>query len=206
MSNDNSFILVVSGPSGSGKSSVVKKFLEDNNNFDISISHTTREKRVNEIDGKNYNFTGRNVFTDMVKKGEFVEWAEVYGNMYGTSKKELERILASGKHVMLEIDVEGARNVKKIFDARVVAVFIIPESFIELKRRLSLRNTESEESILKRINAAKEEFESIEIYDYVIINKKDGLEESAKELLSVCHSEIMKTGRFWSYYKDVFWR
>lgn len=206
MSNERGYILVVSGPSGSGKSSVVKLFLQIKKDFDVAVSHTTRNKRAGEIEGRDYYFMDRDAFTAMIKKNEFVEWAEVYGNLYGTSRQELERILLSGKNVLLEIDVEGARNVKNMFGARVAAVFIVPESFEELKRRLCARNTDAEDVILKRINSAGKEFESIDSYDYVIINRKDGIQEAVNQLISVCASEELKTSRFWKYYKDIFWR
>lgn len=204
MSNKG-FILVVSGPSGSGKSSISKEFLKDQANFDLSISHTTRPMRSNEINGRDYYFISKHSFTEMVERNEFIEWAEVFGNYYGTSKKEVERIVSSGKNILLEIDVKGAMNVKSIFKENVVTVFILPETFEILKERLFLRDTDSEDVIVRRISDAKNEIEKITFYDYVIINKSGHMEESVQQLKNICSAEFLRTERFWSHYKLTFW-
>lgn len=200
------FILVVSGPSGSGKSSIVTRFLEKVNDFELSISHTTRKKRAHEEDGKHYYFVSDDVFKSMIDSDAFLEWAEVYGNFYGTSKAEVERIWARKKNLLLEIDVKGAFSVKKLYQDKVVLVFVIPESFEDLVGRLKNRNTESEGELLNRINEAKNEIKHIENYDYVIINKKDGLEESAEKLINIVKAENLRVCKFWKYYKEIFWR
>lgn len=200
------FILVISGPSGSGKSSVVKEFLSRDSSFDLSISYTTRAMRSNEINGKDYNFVSEQTFKEMIAKGEFVEWAEVHGNYYGTAKKELEKITASGKNVILEIDVKGALNVKNIFGSSAVMVFIVPETFSVLSTRLNSRATDTEDVILKRLQNAKEEIEKINFYDYVIINKSGELEHSVENLISICKAEKLRVKKLWEEYKNCFWR
>ncbi len=203
---NNNFILVVSGPSGAGKSTVVNLFLEEVDNFALSVSYTTRKKRDYEVEGKHYYFVTKEEFEEMVENNEFIEWANVFGNYYGTAKKEIERILKNNKNILLEIDVQGALSVKKHFPEQTVLVFILPETFSELKFRLVGRNTESEEELLKRINTSKREIEQINFYDYVIINKKGCEKESAKILKAISKAEELKVKRFWDNYKEIFWR
>ena len=200
------FILVVSGPSGSGKSSVVKEFLKGDPSFDISISYTTRPMRHNEVNGRDYYFVSEDTFKEMIGKSEFVEWAKVHDNYYGTSKMELERITSSGKNVILEIDVKGAESVKNIFRDMVVTVFIIPESFKTLELRLASRATDSDDVIAKRLKNAKEEIEKITLYDYVIINKDGMIEEAVESLVAICKAERLRVNRVWQNYNNYFWR
>jgi len=200
------FILVVSGPSGSGKSSVVKEFLKGDPSFDISISYTTRPMRHNEVNGRDYYFVSEDTFKEMIGKSEFVEWAKVHDNYYGTSKTELERITSSGKNVILEIDVKGAESVKNIFRDMVVTVFIIPESFKTLELRLASRATDSDDVIAKRLKNAKEEIEKITLYDYVIINRDEMLEEAVESLVAICKAERLRVNRVWQNYNNYFWR
>jgi guanylate kinase len=205
MLNDN-FILVVSGPSGAGKTTVVNLFLKDNDDFVLSISHTTRNKRQNEEDGKDYYFISKEDFKRMIERDEFVEWAEVYGNFYGTSKREIERILKNKKNILLEIDVQGALSVKKNFPESTVLVFIIPESFKDLANRLIARNTEKKEDLEKRLETAKKEIEQINFYDYVIINNYGCEKESSELLSSIVKAEKIRVNRFWKNIKETFWR
>jgi len=200
------FILVVSGPSGSGKSSVVKEFLKGDPSFDISISYTTRPMRHNEVNGRDYYFVSEDTFKEMIGKSEFVEWAKVHDNYYGTSKTELERITSSGKNVILEIDVKGAESVKNIFRDMVVTVFIIPESFKTLELRLASRATDSDDVIAKRLKNAKEEIEKITLYDYVIINRDGMIEEAVESLVAICKAERLRVNRVWQNYNNYFWR
>jgi len=200
------FILVVSGPSGSGKSSVVKEFLKGDPSFDISISYTTRPMRHNEVNGRDYYFVSEDTFKEMIGKSEFVEWAKVHDNYYGTSKTELERITSSGKNVILEIDVKGAESVKNIFRDMVVTVFIIPEGFKTLELRLASRATDSDDVIAKRLKNAKEEIEKITLYDYVIINRDGMLEEAVESLVAICKAERLRVNRVWQNYNNYFWR
>lgn len=203
---NNNFILIISGPSGAGKSTIVNKFLKDRDDFSLSISHTTRKKRENETEGKDYYFVSKEDFKKMINKDEFVEWAEVFGNLYGTSKREIQRILNNRKNILLEIDVQGALSVKKNFPEETVLVFILPETFEELRKRLYERNTEKKEEIIKRLNIAKSEIEKINYYDYVIINKRDNEEESKKILESIVEAEKNRVKRIWKIYEQNFWR
>ncbi|MCX7770506.1 MAG: guanylate kinase [Proteobacteria bacterium] len=205
MLNEN-FILIISGPSGAGKTTVVNLFLQENKDFLLSVSHTTRKKRLNEEEGKHYYFVSKEEFNRMVENNEFVEWAEVYGNYYGTSKSEIERILNNKKNILLEIDVQGAISVKKHFPEESVLVFILPESFSELTNRLISRNTENKEDLEKRLETAKREIEQINFYDYVIINKYGCEKESSNLLSSIVLAEKNRTKRLWDKLKVNFWR
>lgn len=189
------FILIVSGPSGSGKSTIVSKFLKLNKDFQLSVSHTTRRKRVGEVDGKNYYFISKEKFQEMIKKDEFIEWANIYGNYYGTSKVEIENILKAGKNVLLEINVDGLVSAKRIFNEEIVSVFIIPETIEELIKRLKERNSESDEDLKKRILEVEREISYINLYDYGIINKRGNLKESVNALICVIEAEKRKIKR-----------
>jgi len=202
---NNNFILVVSGPSGAGKSTIVNLFLQEVDNFALSISYTTRKKRDYEIEGEHYYFVTKENFQKMIENDEFIEWANVFGNYYGTAKKEIGRILRNNKNILLEIDVQGALSVKKHFPEQAVLVFILPETFSELKSRLAGRNTESEEELFNRICTSKREIEQINFYDYVIINKRGCEKESAQILKAITKAEELKVKRFWDNYKEIFW-
>ncbi len=198
------FILIISGPSGSGKSSIISDFLKENRDFQLSISHTTRAKREGEIDGLNYYYVTKREFEKMIDKGEFLEWAEIYGNYYGTSKKEIDRILKTEKNVLLEINVDGVISAKNIFEDEIVSVFIIPESLDELIKRLKDRNTESEEDLLKRVAEVSREISYINIYDYVILNKAGKRNNSVKVLNSIVEAEKVRTKRLKKIKENFF--
>lgn len=159
---------VVSGPSGAGKTSIVKLFLETDKNSVFSVSYTTREKRENEEDGKDYHFVKEEDFKRMIEEGLFLEWEEVHGHLYGTPKKEVLEALDSGVDVILDVDVKGALKIKKnLKDA--VLVFIEPPTLEELKRRLESRG---EKEIERRLKRASEELKAKDEFDYVIINRE----------------------------------
>jgi guanylate kinase len=166
-------IFLVTAPSGAGKSSLVKALLAKNSHIDLSISYTTRAKRDGEIDGREYNFISIDSFKTMQEHGEFVESAYVHGNYYGTSKIWLEQELSNHKTILLEIDWQGANQVKKIFNntAHVVYIFILPPSIDELQRRLVSRGQDSAEVIDKRIEGAYVEMPHAMDADYIIINQ-----------------------------------
>lgn len=175
-------LYVISSPSGCGKGTLITKLLESNSNIWVSVSATTRRPRLGEIDGVNYYFLDRLEFESMIDAGELVEWAEYSGNYYGTPKKYIEQHMGAGDNVILEIEVQGAKNIKKIF-ADATLIFIKPPSMEELERRLRGRGTETEESIKKRMKTAELELSQADFYDYIIVN--DSLDDAARELETI---------------------
>lgn len=168
----NGKLIVFSGPSGSGKTSIVKKMLNKYPNlFGFSISATTRSKRSNEVNGKDYYFISKDEFIQRIKNDEFIEWEEVYdGFYYGTLKSEIDRLHQQGKHVLFDIDVEGGLNIKKMYANKVLSVFVMPPSIEDLRKRLELRKTENEEMFNKRVKKASKEIEKSVFFDAIVIN------------------------------------
>ncbi len=185
-------LVVVSGPAGVGKGSVVRKILEYAENIVLSVSATSRPPRVNEVDGVNYFFKTREEFEAMIKNNELLEWVEYCGNYYGTPKEWVCREVEKGHVVILEIEVDGAVNVRRLFPDCVLC-FVLPPDYNELEKRLRGRGTETDESIKARLARAVEEFKLIDRYDYLILN--DTVENAADRLLSIIKSERMKTSR-----------
>lgn len=171
-------LFVMSGPSGTGKGTICKVLEKDEGIF-LSISSTTREKRVGEIEGVTYNYLSKDEFQSLIDAGDMLEWATYDGNFYGTPKQTVEKMLSEGKNVILEIDVQGAFNVKKIFPETVL-IFVLPPSMEELKKRLTERGREGTESIQNRMEVAKQELELAAQYNYVIIN--DDLDKCVEEV------------------------
>ena len=178
-------LFVLSGPSGVGKGTICKKLLE-NIDLEISVSATTRKPREGEIEGVSYFFVNHDRFEDMIQKGEFLEHAEVFGNYYGTPKQKVLDKLAWGKDVLLEIDVQGAMQVKANYPES-ITIFVCPPSLITLKHRLAGRGTESEESLNQRIAKALTEIEMLKNYDYYIVN--DELDDAVKNVKSIIYAE-----------------
>ena len=172
-------LIVVSGFSGAGKGTIVKKIIEENDNYALSISMTTREPREGEVEGASYFFVSKERFEDAISNGELVEYANYVGNYYGTPKKYVEQMIESGKDVILEIEMQGAMQVKTRFPEAVL-VFVTPPNADELKRRLMSRGTESEEVVNKRMKRAYEESAFVDRYDYLLVN--DDLDKCVKEL------------------------
>jgi guanylate kinase len=162
-------LFIVAAPSGAGKSSLVGALLERDKGLNLSVSYSTRAPRPGEVDGVNYHFVPREVFFAMRERGEFLENAEVHGNFYGTSKPWIEEQMRGGRDIVLEIDCQGAAQVKRIFPSA-VAIFILPPSMAELERRLRGRGTDSEAVIAGRMQAAEEELRQAGEFDYAIIN------------------------------------
>ena len=180
-------MIVISGPAGSGKGTVNAHLLKSGE-FVYSVSATTRAPRPGEVNGKNYHFISREEFESRIKAGDMLEYTEYCTNFYGTPKKEAEEVLASGKNLILEIEVEGAANVKaKYPDA--VLILLLPPSFEIQERRLRNRGTETEEKILLRLARTKEELKSADIYDYVVYNHDGRDTEAAEEIMSIVRSE-----------------
>lgn len=173
-------LIVVSAPSGAGKTTIVKHLLEIHDDFAFSVSATTRPKRNNEIEGKDYYFISLETFKELIAKNAFVEWEEVYDNQfYGTLKSEIERIWALDKYIIFDIDVKGALNIKKIYGDQVMCIFVKPPNWDILLKRLRDRKTEDLASLEKRINKAKFELTFEDKFDYILIN--DQLEVAFKE-------------------------
>lgn len=187
----NGLLLVISGPSGAGKGTVVES-LTANNNYCLSISATTRQPRDYETLDKHYFFKTKEQFAGMIENGEFLEYAEFCGNFYGTPKDYVEGQISSGKCVILEIEVVGALKVKQVYPDSVL-VFLTPPSIAELKNRLVSRNTEDETRINMRLKRAREEFEILGEYDYVVINNT--VSDAARCIDLIVEAEKMKAKR-----------
>ena len=182
-------LYIVAAPSGAGKTTLVRLLLENDSGIGVSVSSTTRRPRPGEQDGREYHFVDVSRFLDMVSRGEFLEWAEVHGNYYGTSKCWIEAEMRAGRDVLLEIDWQGAQQVRKAFPGA-IGVFILPPSMEALKDRLSDRGTDSAETIARRIAAARDEMRHVDEFDYVIIN--DDLQQALDNLLSVVRASRLQ--------------
>lgn len=178
-------LIVITGPSGCGKSTLANRMLTEIENLAFSVSYTTRKKREGEQEGKDYYFVSTDRFKTMIKKGQFMEWAKVHGNYYGTSKSELEKEAVTGD-LLLDIDVQGASQIKGK-NIETVFVFILPPLFPELRKRLETRGKDSMPVILKRLEKAREEIQHYREFDYIVINDK--LDRAAEELKSILLSQ-----------------
>jgi len=179
-------LLVISAPSGAGKGTIIKRLMDDDRSLKLSVSATTRAPRPGEIDGEDYFFLSREEFDDLVKNGEMLEHAEYVGNCYGTPKGPVERWLEDGQDVILEIDVQGGQQVKKIMP-ECVSIFILPPSMKELENRLRGRSTEMDTVVDARLQAAREEVRHAEEYDYVVIN--DTVDKAVEEIKTIIAAE-----------------
>ena len=184
-------LFVMTGPSGCGKSTLVKRVLNELEEVEFSVSYTTRKKRASEVEGQDYYFISEKEFKKMVQEDSLVEWAEVHGNFYGTSREELER---KGIHadLLLDIDVQGARQIKGKYD-KAFFVFILPPVFSELRKRLEERGEENPEAINRRLEVAKQEIKYYNEFDYIVVN--DDLVKAVEELKSVILSQRCRRDR-----------
>lgn len=182
-------LFIISAPSGAGKTSLVQALLGINPQIDLSISYTTREPRPGEQDGRDYHFVSRATFAAMATRGEFLESAEVYGNLYGTSQIWISQQQAKGRDILLEIDWQGALQVRRLFPDS-ISIFILPPSLTVLEQRLIGRGKDHPEVIAKRLAAAREDVAHIAEFDYVIIN--DDLNEALRNLNAVVLSAKLK--------------
>lgn len=190
--SERGLLIVLSGPSGAGKGTVLGKAFKKETNLYYSVSVTTRKPRHGEKEGVNYFFRTKSQFDKMLADGEFLESMEVYGNFYGTPKSNVERMLSEGKDVVLEIDVKGAMEVKSKCDEAIM-VFLTPSNAEEIKHRLMMRNTETEQQLNVRMTAIMAEIKRINEYDYVIFN--DDADTCAKEFLAILRAEKRKVAR-----------
>jgi guanylate kinase len=196
-------LFIVSAPSGAGKSSLVSAALAEDKRLALSVSYTTRPPRAGEANGREYHFVDRKTFEAMLARGEFLESAEVHGNRYGTSQKAIAEALAKDLDILLEIDWQGAQQVRRAFpDA--VGIFILPPPPVlqELERRLRGRGQDSEEAIQRRLRAAREEINHVAEFDYVIINKE--FEEARRDLTAVVRAARLNLSRQSARYPEIF--
>ncbi len=191
ISNKNKGVmLVLSSPSGAGKSSICKSLMSLDKNLSLSISTTTRKKRPNEKSGEDYIFVSIDEFKSMLNKNHFLEHANVFGNYYGTDKSIVESRINNGKDLIFDIDWQGAQQLREKMREDIVSVFILPPSKQELERRLKSRGEDSDEVVKKRMNGASAEITHWAEYDYVVINKN--LNDSVKAVLGILKAERMK--------------
>jgi len=200
LSKPRGLLFIISAASGTGKTTLAERLVQILSNLRMSRSYTSRAVRAGERAGVDYNFVSRDEFDAMVARGAFVEWADVFGNLYGTSRADTERLLESGQDVVLVIDVQGAQQVKASGIDH-TAIFVLPPSFEILERRLRGRSADSEEAMQRRLAAARAEAGSYADYDYVVIN--DQLEPTVVRLQEIIAAERSRTHRMKKIAEDV---
>jgi guanylate kinase len=193
-------LIVVSSPSGGGKGTLIDRALKTVPGISYSVSYTTRSPRAGEQDGREYFFVSTDAFREMIKRDEFLEWADVYGQLYGTSRGQVERERAAGRDIILEIDVQGAESVRRLIDDA-VTVFILPPSFELLKNRLVARGTDSAEALDRRLKGAPAEVEQYRNFQYVILN--DDINRASAQLASVIYAERARRERQELYSREA---
>ena len=185
-------LVVVSAPSGTGKTTVAERLVAAGDGVVRSRSFTSRPARTGEVDGVDYNFVSRAEFEAMAARGEFLEWADVFGNLYGTGRRPTEALIAAGQDVLLVIDVQGARQVRSAV-RELLSIFVLPPSFGALEARLRRRSKDGEAAIERRLQTARQEVSAVVEYDYVIVN--DDLERCVGDLAAIIRAERLRRGR-----------
>jgi guanylate kinase len=194
-------LYVITAPSGAGKSSLIAKLLADEPGLTLSVSTTTRPPRPGEKDGREYNFVALKAFEAMLERGEFLESAEVHGHRYGTSQKVIDEVLARGRDLILEIDWQGAEQVRRLYPES-IGIFILPPSMAELERRLRARAQDKEEVIRRRLANAVDEMSHAVEFKYAIIN--NNFDDARQDLRAVVRAERLATGRQLERHTEVF--
>ena len=187
ISEKKGMMIVLSSPSGAGKTTLTKKIQKNNLNFHISISHTTRQPRSNEIDGKDYYFVTKNDFNNLVKNGSFYEYAVIFGNYYGTLKDPVINLLSQGQNILFDIDWQGTQQLKKIKNLPLLTIFILPPNIHSLKARLLQRSENKKKVVEQRMSKFSQEISHWNEYDYVVVN--DDLEKCYSKILKILISE-----------------
>ncbi|MEW5693387.1 MAG: guanylate kinase [Candidatus Hydrogenedentota bacterium] len=183
-------LFVFSAPSGAGKTTICKEVLKSDKNLKFSVSYTSRPKRQDEINGESYWFVTREKFEKMIITKKFVEWAEVHGNYYGSPREYINKTIKNGIDILLDIDVQGGMNIRRLYRDNSVLIFILPPSFKKLEQRLKKRKTDSCDVIARRLENAKKEIISLPHYDYFVIN--DNLDEAISNVMNIITVERMK--------------
>lgn len=186
-------MLVLSSPSGAGKTTLSRRLLEQEPGVAISISHTTRKRRKGEVEGRDYHFVDQETFTRMRDRGEFLEWAVVFDNSYGTTRKPVEEALASGRDVLFDVDWQGTRKLREVAKSDVVSVFILPPTVEDLEQRLKIRAEDADEVVRKRMRGASNEIQHWDEYDYVIVN--DDIDRSLASVRAILAAERLRVSR-----------
>jgi guanylate kinase len=184
--------LILSSPSGGGKTTIARELLKRRSDVGYSVSCTTRPARQGEIDGRDYYFLSRETFLEKRDAGEFAEAAEVHGRLYGTLKSEINRVLGAGRHVILDIDVQGARQIQSAFPSA-VTVFVLPPSGDVLLNRLRARKSESPQQLVIRLHSALDELRAVNEYEYVVVN--DELDEAVRRVDAILDAEVVSQAR-----------
>ena len=191
--SNRGLVLIISLPSGAGKTTICKKLIEEVNNLNLSVSVTTRLKRSDEVDGKDYFFRSDKEFDDMVTQEKFLEHAKVFGHSYGTLKSEIDTKIINGINVIVDIDWQGTRQIEQHIPDDIVKIFILPPSIKELEKRLGARATESQDSFKKRMSEARKEISHYSEYDFIIIN--EDIQESVNKIKTILYSESLRRHR-----------
>jgi len=191
--SNRGLVLIISSPSGAGKTTICKKLIEEVNNLNLSVSVTTRLKRSDEVDGKDYFFRSAKEFDDMVTQEKFLEHAKVFGHSYGTLKSEIDTKIINGINVIVDIDWQGTRQIEQHIPDDIVKIFILPPSIKELEKRLGTRATESQDSFKKRMSEARKEISHYSEYDFIIIN--EDIQESVNKIKTILYSESLRRHR-----------